>query len=259
MDKITPGRKLILDLLAKSVAKFHALSVEAINNKEMDGIDTEMGKIQKKRKTGFEIPRPRKNKKAVHEKRLGNNLLENKKKEYVEEDSFKVKSESKALDVETLHIKIKTESLDFDTKDKVRKSKSKKEQKCFEMGIGTGNEMNKNVPEIAVKAKTQELFPVSLMIEQKVKPVKRKMKTEIDEVGQEEPIDTKNGTFKIKREYVECKVETDNDVNDGTTEPCSVDNFKTEFDVFKKEIIEGSKRKKQFDIKTSKNVLKNFF
>ena len=41
MDKITSGRKLILDLLAKSIAKIHASSAEAINKKEKDDASAE--------------------------------------------------------------------------------------------------------------------------------------------------------------------------------------------------------------------------
>ena len=41
MDKITPGRKLIFDLLAKSIAKILASSSEAVNKKEKDDASAE--------------------------------------------------------------------------------------------------------------------------------------------------------------------------------------------------------------------------
>ena len=51
--------------------------------------------------------------KTVHEKR-----------DFTKNDSFKVKPESKSLNVE--HLEMKTESLDFDKKEKIRKTNKTK-------------------------------------------------------------------------------------------------------------------------------------
>ena len=58
MDIITLGRKLILDLLAKSVAKIQA--ADALNKKEKESAETEKNIYLKKRKSSCEILKPRK-------------------------------------------------------------------------------------------------------------------------------------------------------------------------------------------------------
>ena len=109
--------------------------------------------------------------------------------------------------------------------------------------------MNNNDVEFAVQLETQENIVLgSPMIEQMVKPVKRKTKSEIiEENGQEEPDDTKSEPFKIKSESKIEEVDLDNKVNHGTTE---------QLNVFKKEPTEDIKKENKFDIKTSKNNLK---
>jgi hypothetical protein len=231
MDKITPGRKLIFDLLAKSIAKIHASSAEAINKKENDDASAEAINKEEKRKSAFIIPKPRKKMKTVHEKRESLNLKE--KRDFTKKDSFKVKPESKSLDVE--HIEMKSESFDFDKKEKIRKTKKKK--KSFKVETGPRKDMNGDESELAVKAETQESTVLaSLLTEQKAKHVKGKMKTED---GQEESIETKKGPFNIKMEYTECKteeVDLVNDVNDGTTDLVFVGIFKNGVNVFKKKM-----------------------
>ena len=106
MDIITLGRKLILDLLAKSVAKIQA--ADALNKKEKESAETANNISVKKRKSRCEISEPRKKRKADQE----NYHTSYVKKEYTEPELSKIESESKsALDVEHLQINIKTNIL----------------------------------------------------------------------------------------------------------------------------------------------------
>ena len=70
MDKLTPGRKLILDLLAKSVAKIQA--AEAENEMKVEDVKVD-GRKEKMKRESMEVP-VKLRKKIKAEKKIKKNV-----------------------------------------------------------------------------------------------------------------------------------------------------------------------------------------